>query len=47
LDWKALEAGTLRVNRVVNDGSVEVACGTKDEKAIPESCVVYFDKPRQ
>ena len=30
LDWKPLEAGTLRVNRVVNEESVEVACGTKD-----------------
>ena len=47
LDWKALEAGTLRVNRVVNDGSVEVACGTKDEKAIPESFVDYEEKPRE
>ena len=27
LDWKPLEAGTLRVNRVVNEETVEVACG--------------------
>jgi hypothetical protein len=47
LDWKPLEAGTLRVNRVVNDESVEVACGTKDEKAIPESFVDYEEKPRE
>jgi hypothetical protein len=47
LDWKPLEAGTLRVNRVVNEESVEVACGTKDEKAIPESFVDYEEKPRE
>ena len=33
LDWKPLEAGTFRVNRVVNDEALEVACGGKDEKA--------------
>ncbi|MGA8234152.1 MAG: family 2A encapsulin nanocompartment shell protein [Candidatus Acidiferrales bacterium] len=47
LDWKPLEAGTLRVNRVVNEESVEVACGTTDEKAIPESFVDYEEKPRE
>jgi hypothetical protein len=47
LDWKPLEAGTLRVNRVVNEESVEVACGTKDEKVIPESFVDYEEKPRE
>src|ERR1700679_2379513 len=47
LDWKPLEAGTLRVNRVVNQESVEVACGTKDEKVIPESFVDYEEKPRE
>src|SRR5271170_635725 len=47
LDWKPLEAGTLRVNRVVNEESVDVACGTKDEKAIPESFVDYEEKPRE
>jgi Phage capsid-like protein len=47
LDWKPLEAGTLRVNRVVNAESVEVACGTKDEKALPESYIDYDEKPRE
>ena len=32
LDWKPLEAGTLRVNRVVDDKSVEVICDQKDEQ---------------
>lgn len=47
LDWKPLEAGTLRVNRVVNDEEVEVACGTKDEKNLPETYVDYDQKPRE
>jgi Phage capsid-like protein len=47
LDWKPLEAGTLRVNRVVNDESVEIACGTKDEKSLPETYVDYDPKPRE
>jgi hypothetical protein len=47
LDWKPLEAGTLRVNRVVNEETVEVACGTKDEKVLPEGYVDYEQKPRE
>jgi encapsulin shell SprI-like protein len=47
LDWKPLEAGTLRVNRVVDEKSVEVICDQKDEQAIPESFVNYEEKPRE
>ena len=47
LDWKPLEAGTLRVNRVVDDESIEVICDQKDEHAIPESFVNYDEKPRE
>jgi len=47
LDWKPLEAGTLRVNRVVDEKSVEVVCDQKDEKTIPESFVNYDEKPRE
>jgi hypothetical protein len=47
LDWKPLEAGTLRVNRVINEETVEVACGTKDEKTLPETFVDYDPKPRE
>jgi hypothetical protein len=47
LDWKPLEAGTLRVNRVINEETVEVACGTKDEKTLPETYVDYDEKPRE
>src|ERR1700678_3222741 len=47
LDWKPLEGGTLRVNRVVDEQSVEVVCDQKDAKAIPESFVNYEEKPRE
>jgi hypothetical protein len=47
LDWKPLEAGTLRVNRVVQDKSIDVVCGQKDEKPLPESFVDYEEKPRE
>ena len=47
LDWKPLEAGTFRVNRVVNDEDVEVSCGGMDEKALPETFVDYEEKPRE
>jgi len=47
LDWKPLEAGTFRVNRVVNEEAVEVSCGTKDEKALPDTFVDYEEKPRE
>jgi Phage capsid-like protein len=47
LDWKPLEAGTLRVNRVIDEESVEVICDQKDEQAIPESFVNYDEKPRE
>jgi hypothetical protein len=48
LDWKPLEAGTFRVNRVVNDEPLDVSCGGKDEeKALPETYVDYDEKPRE
>jgi hypothetical protein len=47
LDWKPLEAGTLRVNRVVEDKTVEVVCDQKGEHNIPESFVDYEEKPRE
>jgi len=47
LDWKPLEAGTLRVNRVVNEEAVEIACGTKDEKTLPGTYADYDQKPRE
>ncbi len=47
LDWKPLEAGTLRVNRVVNEKSVDVICGQEETVALPETFVPYDEKPRE
>ncbi len=47
LDWKPLEAGTLRVNRVVDDESVSVVCGKKDDQSLPESFLDYEEQPRE
>ena len=41
LDWKPVEAGTLRLNRVVDDKSVEVVCEPKPESSIPAALVRY------
>ncbi|MBX9720997.1 MAG: hypothetical protein K2X81_06370, partial [Candidatus Obscuribacterales bacterium] len=46
LDWKPLEAGILRVNRVA-DKPVSVACALKEEKVIPATYVDYVEKPRE
>jgi hypothetical protein len=47
LDWKPLEAGTLRVNRVEEKKPVDVACGHKDDHSLPETYVEYEKKPRE
>jgi len=47
LDWKPLEAGTLRVNRVEEKKPIEVVCGQKDESPLPETYVEYEKKPRE
>ncbi len=47
LDWKPLEAGTLRVNRVVNDSNVEVVCSPTEDKPIPGTFVNYEENPRE
>jgi hypothetical protein len=47
LDWKPLEAGTFRVNRVINDEALEVSCGGKDDKPLPEGFMDYDPNPRE
>jgi Phage capsid-like protein len=47
LDWKPLEAGTLRVNRVVDDEDVDVLCGGTEEKTLPDGFINYDEKPRE
>jgi hypothetical protein len=46
LDWKPLEAGMLRVNRVA-DKPVNVVCALKEEKTVPETFVDYEENPRE
>ena len=46
LDWKPLEAGTLRVNRVEEKKTVDVACGVKDDQSLPETFVEYEKKKK-
>lgn len=47
LDWKPLEAGTLRVNRVADDDSVEVVCEADEKASLPASFANYEEKPRE
>jgi Type 2A encapsulin shell protein SrpI-like len=47
LDWRPLESGTYRVNRVRDDAEIEVMCGSRDERTLPETFVDYEEKPRE
>jgi encapsulin shell SprI-like protein len=47
LDWRPLEAGVYRVNRVREDRAIDVACGTRDERALPETFADYEEQPRE
>ena len=47
LDWKPLEAGTFRVNKVNESKVVESTCGHEDESTLPSTFVDYVEKPRE
>ena len=47
LDWKPLEAGIFRRNRVVESKVIEVLCGHTDESAIPATHPDYEEQPRE
>jgi len=47
LDWKPLEAGIFRRNRVVEDKVIEVLCGHNDESPIPSTYADYEEAPRE
>ncbi len=47
LSWVPVESGTYRVNKVKNDYDIEVACGSRDERKLPETFVDYAEKPRE
>jgi hypothetical protein len=47
LGWVPVESGTYRVNKVKNDSNIEVACGSRDERTVPETFVDYEEHPRE
>jgi hypothetical protein len=47
LDWKPLEAGTLRVNKVNESKVIESLCSHEDESPLPETFVDYQETPRE
>src|SRR5690349_5683789 len=47
LQWKPLESGVLRVNRVKSDEPVDVACTLPDESELPSTFVDYDEQPRE
>lgn len=47
LPWTPVESGTYRINKVRDNGPVEVACGQKDEREIPDTFIDYEEKPRE
>lgn len=47
LDWKPLESGTFRVNKVDESKAVESLCSHEDESALPATYVAYHEKPRE
>ena len=47
LDWKPLEAGTFRRNRVDEGKAIEVTCGQVDESTLPGTYVQYEEKPKE
>jgi Phage capsid-like protein len=47
LDWKPLEAGIFRRNRVVEEKVIEVLCGHNDDSTIPGTYGEYEEAPRE
>jgi hypothetical protein len=47
LDWKPLEAGIFRRNRVIEEKVIEVLCGHTDESEIPGTFAEYEEAPRE
>jgi len=47
LQWVPVEAGIYRLNRVKNEGGIEVACAERDESQLPQTFVNYDEHPRE
>jgi len=47
LDWKPLETGVLRINRVDENKAIEVTCGQVEESPLPGTYVQYEESPKE
>ena len=47
LDWKPLESGTFRVNKVDESKAIESLCAHEDESPLPATFADYRDTPRE
>jgi hypothetical protein len=47
LDWKPLESGIFRRNRVVENKPIDVLCGHVDDSEIPATYADYEETPRE
>ena len=47
LDWKPLEAGTFRVNKVDETKAIESTCDHSDESTLAATFVKYLEEPRE
>jgi len=47
LSWVPVESGTYRVNKAKSDQVIDVACGSRDERTLPQTFVDYEEKPRE
>ena len=47
LPWTPVESGTFRVNRVRSDVPVDVVCGSRDERDLPETFIDYVEQPKE
>ena len=47
LDWKPLEAGTLRRNRANESKPIDSTCGHEDESTLASTFVDYEEEPRE
>ena len=47
MNWIPVESGVYRLNKVKDQGNVEVDCSGRDERELPHTFVDYVEKPRE
>jgi hypothetical protein len=47
LSWVPVESGTYRINKAKKDQPVDVTCGSRDERKLPQTFVDLEEKPRE